>query len=70
MTAYKDKTVKELCTEIFALDLEVPKCPKHKRYCEIAISTSRKYPKTYGFYCDKCQDDWVKAFEKAGGAWE
>jgi len=57
----------EECKQIFALDLDVPKCPKHKTYCEIAISTSKRYPKTYGFYCNKCQDEWITAFEKAGG---
>ena len=64
---YKKKTIKDLCDEIFALHYHVPKCPKHKTYCEIAISTSKRYPKTYGFYCNKCQDEWVRAFEKAGG---
>jgi len=65
MTAYKKKTIKDLCTEIFALDYQVPKCPKHKTFCEIAVSSGRgrSGTKNYGFYCNKCQDEWVVAME-------
>jgi len=54
------------CEHLFTLDFKVPKCPKHKSYCELAISTGKRYPKTYGFYCNKCQDEWVVAMKKAG----
>jgi len=67
MTGYKKKTIKDLCDEIFALHYHVPKCPKHKTFCEIAVSSGRgrSGTKSYGFYCNKCQDEWVTEMEKA-----
>jgi len=53
------------CKKIFEKDYEVPKCPKHKTFCEIAVSSGRGRlgKKSYGFYCNKCQDEWVVAME-------
>jgi len=35
----------------------VPKCEKHKVICNIAISNSKRYPKTASPYCPKCAED-------------
>lgn len=40
----------------------IPKCSKHKKYMKICQSTSKRYPRTFGFYCDKCGDDLVDSF--------
>ena len=45
-------------------EYNVPKCFKHKSYYKIVISTGKKYPRTYGFYCEKCNDDFLKAMKK------
>tara|TARA_Y100000310_G_scaffold155325_1_gene154808 strand:+ start:668 stop:880 length:213 start_codon:yes stop_codon:yes gene_type:complete len=52
---YPGKTVLKFDEEYL-----VPKCPKHKRYMKICHSTSKRYPQTLGFYCEKCGDDLVE----------
>jgi len=58
-------TRKRYLKELEALDLSlrsleqdreyiIPKCKKHKVICNIAISTSKRYPKTIDPYCPKC----------------
>ena len=32
----------------------VPKCYKHKIYCDIAETTSKKYPRKITAYCPEC----------------
>ena len=43
---------KLLDTEI---EYKIPKCKKHKSYCKVATS----FRGTLGFYCDKCQDEFI-----------
>ena len=38
-------------------DYKVPKCYKHKIYCDIAVTTSKKYPRKVVMYCHKCAID-------------
>jgi len=33
---------------------EIPKCYKCKKYCDIAITTSKKYPRKLTPYCPTC----------------
>ena len=35
----------------------VPKCEIHKCRTKVAISTSKRYPQTIGFFCDRCNDE-------------
>ena len=35
----------------------LPKCEKHKVVCNMAISNSKRYPKTAAPYCPKCAED-------------
>ena len=35
-------------------DYTLPKCYKHKIYCSVAFTTSKKYPKKLVVYCKEC----------------
>lgn len=39
----------------------IPKCQIHNCRTKVAISTSRKYPQTIGFYCGKCNQEYIDA---------
>jgi len=46
------------------IEYKITKCLIHKRYFDVAMSTSKRYPRTLALYCDKCQDDWLKRVVK------
>jgi|MGYP005825907505 hypothetical protein len=37
----------------------IPKCQIHGNRTKVAISTSKRYPQTIGFYCDKCNQEFI-----------
>jgi len=38
-------------------DYTLPTCIKHKIRTQVAISTSKRYPRTVSAYCFKCAED-------------
>ena len=39
----------------------VPKCKIHNRRTKVAISTSKRYPQSIGFFCEKCNAEFLEA---------
>ena len=39
----------------------VPKCEIHNRRTKVAISTSKRYPQSIGFFCEKCNAEFLEA---------
>ena len=37
----------------------IPKCKIHKCRTKVAISTSKRYPQTIGFYCNQCNQEFI-----------
>ena len=42
----------------------IPKCVIHNCRTKVAISTSKRYPQTIGFYCDKCNAEFIESITK------